>query len=106
MAPAIFVFGTDIQFKKKFYINLTGNFSDRLPLNDANTDIAREYFLLGTRLGYKLLGRLPLDIFAGIDNAFDQKYSLGNDLNAVGGRYYNAAPGRNYFAGISVRFVK
>ena len=43
-----------------------------------------------------------LDVFAGIDNAFDLTYSLGNDINAAGGRYYNAAPGRNYYGGISL----
>jgi len=32
------------------------------------------------------------------------KYSLGNDINAFGGRYYNAAPGANYSAGISIRY--
>ncbi len=103
VAPAIVAMGVDIQFKNKFYVNMTGNYSDRLPLNDANTDFAREYFLLGSRLGYKISGKLPLEFFLGIDNAFDQKYSLGNDLNAVGGRYYNAAPGRNYYGGISMR---
>jgi iron complex outermembrane recepter protein len=25
---------------------------------------------------------------------------LGNDLNAFGGRYYNAAPSRNFFGGV------
>jgi iron complex outermembrane receptor protein len=45
-----------------------------------------------------------LDFFAGIDNLLNQKYSLGNDLNAVGGRYFNAAPGRNYFAGVRINF--
>jgi iron complex outermembrane receptor protein len=103
VAPAVFVFGADVQFKKKFYINLTGNFSDRTPLNDANTDFASQYYLLGTRIGYKLSGKLPLEFFAGIDNALDQRYSLGNDLNAVGGRYYNAAAGRNYYGGILLR---
>ena len=46
------------------------------------------------------------EIFAGADNLFDTKYSLGNDINAFGGRYYNAAAGRNYYVGISFRFDK
>jgi len=29
---------------------------------------------------------------------------LGNDLNAFGGRYYNAAPLRNFYGGVHVRF--
>ena len=43
-----------------------------------------------------------LEIFAGADNLFNTKYSLGNDINAAAGRYYNAAAGVNYFAGISL----
>ncbi len=42
-----------------------------------------------------------LNIFCGIDNLLNQNYSLGNDINAFGGRYYNPAPSRNYYAGIN-----
>jgi iron complex outermembrane receptor protein len=42
-----------------------------------------------------------MEIFAGAGNIFNTKYSLGNDINAAAGRYYNAAPGVNYFAGIA-----
>jgi len=34
----------------------------------------------------------------------NQYYSLGNDLNAVGKRYYNPAPGKNYFGGAELMF--
>ena len=46
--------------------------------------------------------KLPLDFFAGADNLLDEQYSLGNDLNAAGSRFYNAAAGRNYFVGLIV----
>ena len=45
-----------------------------------------------------------MDLFAGVDNAFDVTYSLGNDINATGGRYFNAAPGVNYYGGVSFRY--
>jgi iron complex outermembrane receptor protein len=45
-----------------------------------------------------------LKLFIGGDNLLNEKYSLGNDINGFGGRYYNAAPGRNYYAGIVVNF--
>jgi iron complex outermembrane receptor protein len=59
---------------------------------------------LGTRIGWRkdLKKKNKLELFAGIDNAFDVTYSLGNDINAAGGRYYNAAPGRNYYGGVSL----
>ena len=47
-----------------------------------------------------------LDVFAGVDNLLDLTYSLGNDINAFGGRYYNAAPKRNFYAGLSFQWNK
>ncbi len=104
IAPTIAVFGADATIWK-FYFNITASYTDAIPLNDANTDYASEYFLLGSRIGYKtkLTANLPIEIFAGIDNALDKTYSLGNDLNAIGGRYFNAAPGRNFFGGVTLR---
>ena len=43
-------------------------------------------------------------LLAGADNLLDQKYSLGNDINAFGGRYYNVAPGRNYWVSLLVQW--
>ena len=86
--------------RNKFYVNTTCNYTSNIALNDANTDFANEYFLFGSRVGYKTNLSLPVEFFAGIDNAFNQRYSLGNDLNAVGGRYYNAAPLRGFYVGV------
>jgi iron complex outermembrane receptor protein len=95
--------GLDISTKPGVYINLTYYYSDPIPLNDANSEFASSYNLLGTRIGWrKDLKKTRLELFAGIDNAFNVTYSLGNDINATGGRYYNAAPGRNYYGGISL----
>ena len=105
VAPTILVGGADIQWRNGLYVNLTANYTDRLPLNDANTDYASDYFLVGGRVGYRWARRLPIEFFAGVDNALDQRYSLGNDLNAAGGRYYNAAAPRNYFAGIVFQLI-
>jgi iron complex outermembrane recepter protein len=87
--------------RNRFYMNATFNYTSSMVLNDANTDFANEYFLFGCRLGYKInFVNLPLEFFAGVDNGFDQRYSLGNDLNAAAGRYYNAAAGRGFYGGI------
>lgn len=106
IAPTVGVVGVDATIWK-LYTNITGNYTDATPLNDANSEYASEYFLLGARVGLKTtIGQnCPIEVFTGVDNALDKTYSLGNDLNAVGGRYYNAAAGRNYYAGISVKPV-
>ena len=64
--------------------------------------------LFGGKIGYKTnaSGKINLSVFAGVDNAFNAKYSLGNDINAAAGRYYNAAAGVNYFAGLTISFNK
>ena len=103
VAPTIALFGIDMTFRK-IYFNITTNYTDAIPLNDGNTEYADSYFLLGGRVGYrtKFSENLPFEIFAGVDNALDEKYSLGNDLNAIGGRYYNAAALRNYYVGLNL----
>jgi iron complex outermembrane receptor protein len=74
-----------------------------IPLNDANSAFAAEYHIVQVKAQWKkTLGRIGLVLFAGIDNLLDRKYSLGNDLNAAGSRYYNAAPPRNYYGGLKV----
>lgn len=99
--------GLDITLHCGFYTNLTYFYSDRIAMNDANTDFAASYQLLGARAGYRrIIKKVQLDVFAGGDNLFDTNYSLGNDINAAAGRYYNAAAGRNFFAGCSFRWIR
>lgn len=103
-APPIAVAGgIDVATRWKIYANVTLTYTGKIPLNDANTVFADAYTLAGVRAGYRniLFKNVTVDIFAGIDNAFDERYSLGNDLNAFGGRYFNAAAPRNFYAGIT-----
>ena len=103
VAPQTIVAGFDIVSKPGIYCSITYTYSDRIALNDADTDYAHSFNLLGAKAGYKMISRkIRLEIFAGVDNIFNTKYSLGNDINAAAGRYYNAAPGINYYAGISL----
>lgn len=98
--------GIDLLSDKGWYGNITSYYSDRIPLNDSATAYASEYFLLGSKLGYNFNTRTPLSCFIGVDNLLDMKYSLGNDLNAAGGRFFNAAPGRNFYLGLSMRLIR
>jgi iron complex outermembrane receptor protein len=102
--PVVNVSTIDATILKKGYANLTATYVDHVPLNDANQFYANEYFLVGGRVGYKLeLHQVNIDLFAGIDNALNRKYSLGNDLNAAGFRFYNAAAPRNYYFGLTLK---
>jgi len=99
--------GLDVILKMGAYANVTYYYSDPVYLNDANTSKASAYNLLGTRIGFRksICKDIYGDIFGTADNIFNVKYSLGNDINTLGGRYFNAAPGANYAVGISLRFA-
>ncbi len=104
VAPQSLTAGLDLYATKGMYINITYNYTDAIPLNDANTAYAHSYNLMSARAGYKhAFKKFNLEFFTGVENLFDVKYNLGNDINGFGGRYYNAAAGRNYFAGISLQ---
>ena len=107
VAPTSLVAGLDVYSNTGLYANITYQYIDRIALNDGNTEYASSYNLLGLKTGYKasFAKGYSINFFAGADNLFDVKYSLGNDINAFGGRYYNVAAGRNYFAGISLQRI-
>ena len=104
--PQTILIGTDFAFAKGLYWNTTFNYTSPLPLNDMNDAYADDYHLWQSRLGCKwTTGRgITIDIFTGVDNAANQLYSLGNDINAFGRRYYNPAAVRNYYGGIRMIF--
>lgn len=87
-----------------FYGSLSYNFTDEIPLTDANTVYSNAYHLVQTKIGFKkeLAQNMILDLFVGIDNLLDEKYSLGNDLNAFGDRFYQPAAPRNWFGGVKI----
>ena len=106
VAPQTVVSGLDLTFRSGLYANGTYTYTDKIALNDANSFFAGSYNLLGGRLGFrKVFARWKGDLYAGIDNAANIKYSLGDDFNAALNRFYNAAPRRNYFAGLSVNYI-
>jgi iron complex outermembrane recepter protein len=105
VAPHTISTGFDFLSAKGWMGTASYYYSDRIALNDANTAYADAYHLVALKLGYQGLrvNKLGIRLYAGVDNLLDQKYSLGNDVNGFGGRYYNAAPRRNYFATVSLQ---
>lgn len=93
-------------FSKSIYLFAQHNYTSVIPLNDANTSFANSYHLLDLKAGVKRLklGTANLGISFGINNLFNQRYSLGNDLNAANNRYFNPAAGINFDFGITVSF--
>jgi len=106
VSPFVLVSGLDTRFLKGFSANINYHYSDKIPLNDQNTVKSLPYSIFGAKLAYqKSIGqKFSLEFYLGVDNAFNKRYSLGNDINAAGGRYFNPAPIRNYFLGLSLRY--
>ncbi|MCC9166525.1 TonB-dependent receptor [Pontibacter harenae] len=106
IAPHTATAGLDLATQLGLYLNVTVNYVDEIPLTDENTVFADEYLVLGARAGFRrTLGRhWGLEVFAGADNLTDQKYSLGNDVNAFGNRFFQPAPNRNYYGGLTLQY--
>lgn len=103
VAPATLVTGLDAETKAGVYAHLTYQFLNPFPLNDANTVQSGPTQLLQATLGFRrTLGHWTLDGYVSGDNLLNRTYSLGYDLNAIAGRYYNAAPTRNLIGGVRV----
>lgn len=95
----------DYALKNGLFWNNNLNFTDKTPLDNANTVFADSYYLLSSRIGWKKAFNLWLvKVYLGGDNLLDEKYSLGNDINAFGNRYYNPSPKRNWNGGVAASF--
>ncbi len=103
--PVTASFGVDAEGRVGWYAHTVFSFLNPFPLNDANTAIADPTRILTATIGYrrKLTRHVSFDLFLTGDNLLDQSYSLGYDLNAAAGRYYNAAPRRAFSVGIRVK---
>ncbi len=84
---------------------LQHQYNGKTSLNDAATVYANDYHLLQLRVFWnKQLQKYVLGLQIGADNLLNEKYSLGNDINAFGNRYFNPSAKRNYFASISLKW--
>lgn len=102
----VIISSLQFRFPKSLYLFAEYNHTDKIPLTDGNTAYAAPYNIVQTKVGWATQygKKSKLNVFIGADNILNEKYSLGNDLNAVGNRFYNAAAPRNYYAGFNWMF--
>ena len=76
-------------------------------VEDSNTQqAAPAYAIANLRLGFDgQRGALRYGGFLRLDNFFDRQYAGSVVVSDANGRYYEAAPGRNWLAGISARYA-
>ncbi len=98
------VSNVSFDFPKGFFLFAQHNYTSMIPLNDANTVYANSYHLVELKTGIRNLKIKQTDwsLAAGVNNLFNQAYSLGNDLNAANNRYFNPAMKRNYYLSLGL----
>ena len=97
-APHTLNLEVNLALKNGLYLSVFHNFTDAIPLNDANEVFAESFHLLRARLGFRRKG---FDVFLAGANLLDERMSFGNDLNPrFGNRYFQPAPGRNWQVGV------
>ncbi len=107
VAPRSYTLMADINHKSGWFTFISLNHNSKIALNDANTQYADDFQLVSIKLGYqKKIKNFPVQLFLGADNLLDQTYSLGNDINGFGGRYYNVAPARSFYLGLKLGWIK
>jgi len=96
-------YNTDSGFSGTFETIYSGD----LYANNANSTNVSSYTIANLRLGYDFQnGNWMIRPYIGINNLFDEAYNSNIRINAFGGRYFEPAPTRNFYAGVVVNFQK
>lgn len=82
---------------------LETQYVDKLYVNERNTDAAPAYAVLNARLGFaQTAGAVRWQEFVRLNNVFDRTYAGSVIVGDGNGRFFEPAPGRNWFVGASV----
>ncbi len=74
-------------------------------VDNANQSINRGYVVVDLRIGYTARTRgLEIVPLMGLNNIFDVRYNSSVVVNAIAGRFYEPAPGRNVYVGLRLGF--
>lgn len=86
-----------LQLLEGIQIDISHFYTSSIPLNDANTVKAEPSMVgnISASYPFTVLGSDAV-MKLGIQNLYNTKYSLGYDINAFGGRFYNPAASRSY----------
>ena len=88
-------------FSKGWSSSLQSQYIGALYADDANQARVADYFLANIRL-WKSFKKISF--FGGINNLLDRAYYDNIRINAFGKRYYEPAPNRNLYLGLSLAF--
>jgi iron complex outermembrane recepter protein len=82
---------------------LEAQYVDKLYVDERNSDAAPAYAVMNARVGYGWTwARARWSAFVRVNNLFDRNYAGSVIVADTNGRFFEPAPGRNWFVGTSV----
>jgi iron complex outermembrane recepter protein len=77
----------------------------RVTADNENAAFSPAYTVADARMGMRMAAVASAHVqpFVGVTNLFDARYNASVVVNAFGGRYFEPAPGRAFYAGANVR---
>jgi iron complex outermembrane receptor protein len=99
--PSVLAAGVDMHTGAGLFGNFSYTYTGSIPLNDANTFFATRYNLLFAKAGYRTPPgkKISAELYIAFEKSFHTPYSLGNDLNAAGNRFYNPSAPQQFTVG-------
>lgn len=86
------------------YAALDVHWAGSIYADDANQVRVAPHTVVNTRVGKDIpAGDHHLNVYLGVDNLLDDDYFDNIRINAYGGRYFEPAPGRTLYAGLTLR---
>jgi iron complex outermembrane receptor protein len=87
------------------YTSLDALSVDDVFLNNANTESSDSYVVSNLRVGFiGNRGYWEFSPFIGVNNVTDKAYAGNTRINAFAGRFFEPAPDRHLYGGVSVRY--
>jgi iron complex outermembrane receptor protein len=82
---------------------LEAQYVDKRYVDEANSDAAPAYTVMNARIGYAwTVARATWTAFVRVNDLFDRNYAGSVIVADTNGRFFEPAPGRNWFVGTSV----
>lgn len=89
----------------RFDTALEARWSDKIFVDDRNSDAAGSYAIASWHAGWNQSGPAwTLNEFVRVDNIFDRQYIGAVIVNEANSRFFEPAPGRNYLVGVRASY--
>ena len=99
VAPNLASLSLDMGDPDTHFLSVEERYRSNIMVNDANSASAPASIITNLR-GTTRLG--PVALFGGIGNLFGEVYDTSVSINAFGGRYFDPAAGRTFYAGVDL----